>query len=114
MEVPSPGLISPFGTYPELRQIELRGIVAQHRHQGRGPGLTEQATAEGGSWRVHGLTVPGDVAGRQADQHIIHIQGWPEHRLRKGRERSAAPTGSGELDHKVFYMPTSVSSFPFV
>lgn len=72
-----------FRTYSELCQIELRGIVAQDRHQRRRPWLTEQTTAEGSSWRVHGLPVPGNVAGSQADQYIVHVQGWPEHCLRK-------------------------------
>lgn len=91
---PLPRFSQSLRAYPELCQIELRRIIAQHRHQGSWPWLTEQATAEGGSWRVHGLAVPGDVAGRKADQHIIQIQGRPEHRLRKGRTGSAVPTGS--------------------
>ena len=45
-----PRVSQSFRTYSELCQIELRRIEAQHGHQGRGPWLTEQATAEGGSW----------------------------------------------------------------
>lgn len=79
--LPRPG--SPLRPYPELCQIELRGIVAQDGHQRRRPGLSDQTTAEGSGGRVHSLAVPGDVAGSQVDQHIIHVEGWPEHCLRK-------------------------------
>lgn len=73
---------SPEGTYPELCQIELRGVIAQDRHQRRRPWLSEQTTAEGSNWRVYSLAVPGNVAGSQVDEHIIHVERWPEHGLR--------------------------------
>lgn len=79
----APRSASPLGTYPELCQIELRGIIAQDRHQRRRPWLGEQTTAEGSSWGVHSLAVPGNVAGSQVDQYIIYVEGWPEYCLRK-------------------------------
>lgn len=47
---PLPRFSQSLRAYPELCQIELRRIIAKHRHQGSWPWLTEQATAEGGSW----------------------------------------------------------------
>ena len=108
-----PRASQPSRTYPELCQVELRRIIAQHGHERGGPRLSEQAPAEGGSRRVHSLAVPGDVAGGQADQHVVHVQWWPEHRLRKGREGSAVPTGELETGPQTPPQAHSASSLPF-
>lgn len=109
---PLPRVSQPLRTYPELRQVELRRIVAQHGHQGGRPRLTKQAPAEGGSWRVHSLAVPGDVAGRQVDQHVVHVQRWPEHCLRRGSAHLGAGNWTTNPSTCPLWLPPSLLSDP--
>lgn len=59
-----------------------------------------------------GLAVPGDVAGSQADQHVVHVQWWSEHGLKKGREGSAVPTGELETGPQTLHRPTLLPFLP--